>query len=1103
MRAHVIRSASLVLVFVVLLCSAAAGGPFVAYSLKEAERRLSLTNNADSAVFELGGITDLVGGVYDFESRDWVLVGKINEDNPGITLDYLVVALRAVLSHNQGPEVSIDPTPETEATKMLSVRYEAGIKSTQLGLDMYNCDVTLKKMGLGKLPGQLWGVESYSSLSARHAEQATSEDEIRSQFWFENFEPPLAAREGVFAAIGLDIKVNARVQSAKIDGRQIPRDELRGMRDPVGEQFARQVTTSLSDLTVQYPILQRLVPIYNLVAMAEAMKDKLDIDPDLSFWLQDDGYTVTPVETPTQFPLLEVQERLRANGRAMTLTITGGVKVNPLVLRLMGGEVTALREAVLSSRPGPNALVWTPPLEGWEIPGLEGPSFSRADAPPPSATPGCTLDRSLRATSSPQVGLSPRHFTNAIDHPRGALPDLRLVNALPRQSFSPGVGGVMLSGSARFGGSRTSKAQVNLTDGSFSFVVEGKNTRLSPEAYRKFITALWAVYYGDQDPGISIDPIAPGVDKHLVRYIGNVLNSDLGRVMREADYMMKKWAVGTERPAIDGFSDVDGLMARLGFQYLGASRRFWFVPEDMYFKSADGMLLFDHGQMTCKTEYVLQNKAVKAEPADVAFAKFLTDHYPELGEIYPVYKDLFEYAKMVSLAKSLKESGVPLYWFLMAHKDLVLTEDSPGAVDALTKGSDHFQGLTIEGGVDLGSEGSYVYDAAAVNAINEAFSRMPSHSRSSTSLSSGKNMAEKATEPFTFDLGERSYSVLPQHSLTSGRDLRGTRYQTDVALRCDGQPGLELVRYYDPSRPEEGEFGKGWHLLTPYRVEPAGEARVDFQNLSIPAKMTVENLLTGDEETLSFSTDRYAAAGYVPEQVKSSQVVGLFIMSDASFLLVDKIGNNLGFDGAGYVTDMVFSEKHRIRYCYLDNVTDAFDEKPYRVDVEGPERTQLAHLSVPRKMRVTDMVHNISEVLTFSAEGPLAGFVPEDKSKSRFDMLAIMTDGSFRLVDKAGNETELDPAGEFNWMAVSPEAHVVKSVSQGAHEVCFNYTIDNQGKVRIAGAKLLEPQSGQGPTYAVHYDYDGEGRLCSISRSNPGYVRSLDRPQEGSSVACR
>lgn len=659
----------------------------------------------------------------------------------------------------------------------------------------------------------------------------------------------------------------------------------------------------------------------------------------------------------------------------------------------------------------------------------------------------------------------------------------------------------MLRGAARISGSQ--EARVDLAQGDFSLIVEGQRARLAPEVFRKFVTALWAVYYSKQDPGISLDPIGPGIDKHLVRYIGKVIGSDVGRVMREADYLMKKWAVGTERPDIRGFKDVDDLMAGYGFRYLGASRRFWFVPEDMRFKSGNGLLLFEGGRMAVKTEYVIQNKGVKAEAADEAFARFFSDHYHrEISAKYPVYQELFEYAKMVSLARYLKENGVPLFWFLMANQDLVITEDSPGTVDALAKGSKHFEGIEIQGGVDLRSEGKYIYDPQAVKAIDEAVARFPSSTSSTTGLSAGKNRVSPTPEPFSFDLEKQSYSVLPQHSLTSGKDRRGIRYQTDLALRHGGEPGLELVRYYNPRRPEAGEFGKGWHLLVPYRIKPVGSATREFLNAVIPEKMAVENLLTGKQEVLAFSADRYAIAGYVPEKLASSQLIGLFLLSDASYRLADRLGNEFQFDPAGYLTDMIFSPDHQVHFDYLDSFTTAFERAPYRVRPTGPEQVRFLNARIPQQMKVEDLLHGGSEVLTFSDSGPIAGYKPTDAGKSRFQILALMSDGSFRLLDKAGNETAFSPSGEFDRMAAFPERPMVRAISQGEQKVSFAYTLDPSGKVQIAGAHLSEGEGGK-PTYVVHYRYDGEGRLASVERSGNPVARLQDRPEDRGAVARR
>ena len=131
---------------------------------------------------------------------------------------------------------------------------------------------------------------------------------------------------------------------------------------------------------------------------------------------------------------------------------------------------------------------------------------------------------------------------------------------------------------------------------------------------------------------------------------------------------MKKWAVGTERPAYPGFQNVDRLSATSGLELLGVSRRFWFVPEDLQFRRGGDLLLFDRGRMRLNTEYNADGMRGQASSADTVFAEFFTKHYDGIAEKYPVYQELFEYAKLVSLARYLKDQGVPLHWFLMCTR---------------------------------------------------------------------------------------------------------------------------------------------------------------------------------------------------------------------------------------------------------------------------------------------------------------------------------------------------------------------------------------------------------------------------------------------------
>ena len=112
-------------------------------------------------------------------------------------------------------------------------------------------------------------------------------------------------------------------------------------------------------------------------------------------------------------------------------------------------------------------------------------------------------------------------------------------------------------------------------------------------------------------------------------------------------------------------------------------------------------------------------------------------------------------------------------------------------MNALAKGSDYFKGVSIEGGVDLCSEENYIYDKSAVAAIQKAWANAPKNTYSKSSISGDEKISKVPPGRFTFDMGKNSYTVVPQHSLTSGKDRRGIRYQTDLAIRS---AGFQLVR---------------------------------------------------------------------------------------------------------------------------------------------------------------------------------------------------------------------------------------------------------------------------------------------------------------------
>jgi len=644
------------------------------------------------------------------------------------------------------------------------------------------------------------------------------------------------------------------------------------------------------------------------------------------------------------------------------------------------------------------------------------------------------------------------------------------------------IGGVMLHGAAQVSGTGHNGSQIGR--GTFSLIFQNGNAEIDIEKLRKFVTALWAVYFSKEGPGISIDPIAPGIDKHLVRYIGRVINSDLGRVMRVADYTMKKWSVGTEKPDIDGFKTVDELSAIHGIRYIGASRRFWFVPEDMRFKLVGDALLFDSGKMTLKTEYTFLNKEARAEPADEAFAQFFTEHYNEIAEQYPIYRELFEYAKLVSLCKYLKEKGIPMLWFLLANKDMVITEDSPGTVDALAKKSDYFEYIQIEGGVDLAfkqSANNYIIDQEAAQAINEAVELY------GPTLLSGSSVLP--SETIILETTDKDFTLTPSQTLTLSRSAAtGDKYQTDLALRYGKEPWLELVRYYTPEYEGPTSFGKGWHLLIPYQVEPYGGKKIEFLNAMIPEKMVVKNLLTAREEILTFSKDRYSIAGYVPDDLETSNLIGLFLLSDASFRLADKLGNEFQFNQEGHLTEMILSDEYQVKfeYGYAEAKMKEFTSLPYRIEPVGDKYELLPNtdIKVLKNVKLIDFINGKDEIFVFNQNNRygIVGYTPIDEGRSKYTYLALLTDGSSILADRYGNEISFDPAGRFNEI----RAWVVKGLSQGNLQVEFDYEFKN-GQHRIKKARVIEKDK---PTtlYAVNYEYGQDGRLSKVITPFGGVV---------------
>jgi len=149
-------------------------------------------------------------------------------------------------------------------------------------------------------------------------------------------------------------------------------------------------------------------------------------------------------------------------------------------------------------------------------------------------------------------------------------------------------------------------------------------------------------------------------------------------------------------------------------------------------------------------------------------------------------------------------------------------------------------------------------------------------------------------------------------------------------------------------------------------------------------------------------------------------------------------------------------------------------------------------------MIVSDLLNDSSEEFVFTEE--IAAYIPKNGVKSRFEILSLMTDGSFRLRDKQGNKIDFGPDGRFAAFDSPFDTRMVKSISAGPYRVDFSYTLGSSGQMLVAGARLSE--DGQtNPLYAVNYKYDQEGRLCRAERSRTEVALQYRSEQAGILVA--
>lgn len=115
---------------------------------------------------EIGGRLpglDLRGVLLDRSENDWVLFGEADPQRPGLPLDALKIALRAIRLHLEAPGVDIRPRRSAggEHQAVQEVRYFGDVGGTVVGTWFFRFDYWMKRMSLGQEPASVSGIPVY------------------------------------------------------------------------------------------------------------------------------------------------------------------------------------------------------------------------------------------------------------------------------------------------------------------------------------------------------------------------------------------------------------------------------------------------------------------------------------------------------------------------------------------------------------------------------------------------------------------------------------------------------------------------------------------------------------------------------------------------------------------------------------------------------------------------------------------------------------------------------------------------------------------------------------------------------------------------------
>ena len=497
-------------------------------------------------------------------------------------------------------------------------------------------------------------------------------------------------------------------------------------------------------------------------------------------------------------------------------------------------------------------------------------------------------------------------------------------------------------------------------------------------------------------------------------------------------------------------------------------------------------MVFEQASILVDTEFLPPYEDL-VDPDAEQFANYLTIHFEDFAREWPQFERLRQLAKVVSIAKWMKDNGIPVDfpWLDSYIGEQISTPDTTPAqtvwsetiVDDLWRGQ---VGLT--GGVDFAYENEYLNDDGIAEAIR--FSAI--QNRPSGAVFWEFVVANETYNAVAVSLGQTQQS--------GGLRINHRGYSPSIQTNGDLQV-TTLPFYNSFSIDNTNNFGNGWNLI-PYTLNfPRPDLLYQEgtgNNAGLNYRIEFQDKITGITHGYSLALDIEDNLVYWPDDPTSSP--DLIINQNGTYSIKNSSSQQFTFDGFGQLIEVSDQNENVISFLYEDDkllelsninndnityiynnmgylteITDALGRKiQYEYDSNGDlirvidakgNPTIYSYNDSHQLIEIVDALNQVVQRITYDDVGRI---IMQEDAKGRVTLFEYH-DNILIQTDPASNQT----IWEFD-----EQKRLIRETDPLNHHVLYDYGVGNS-PTRITNKQGI----------SIYLKYDQLGNITNISNS--------------------